>query len=151
MGRHETNLLSMKKIIITTACVIFLIGCKDQDIRVEVGRTSSQLGRRVEQTMGSWEFKYTNKGRWDISCRPPGLMSEFGLNYWTDLKRAPSRDRLDFKVFAGSRNGDKITVIVEKDGSTSVYLNQDGDLITHDLRIYDSSDRGFFRTVFSKN
>ena len=141
----------MRNVVLLLICLGSLVGCKDQDIRVGVRRTSSGRDRRVEQTIGSWEFKYTDKGRWDISCRPPGILSEFGLTYWTSLRRVRSRDRLDFKVFAGTRNGDAITLIVEKDGSASISLEQDEDLITHDLAMDDAPDRRFFRTVFLRN
>lgn len=80
-------------------------------------------------------------------------MSEFGVTYWTSLKRAPSRDRNGYKVFAGSRNGDAITLIVESDGTATIYLNQDGDLIANELYKYYSTDegKGFWRYIYLKN
>lgn len=79
-------------------------------------------------------------------------MSEFGVTYWTSLKRVPSRDRNGYKVFAGSRNWDEITLIVESDGTATIYLNQDGDLIANELYQYYSSDagKGFWRYIYLK-
>jgi len=143
----------MKRILYVLLCLTLLLGCEKPLASYEVKNTSSQLGRRVDRPSGCWDFKYTNSGSWDLSCRPPGLMSEFGVTYWTSLKRVPSRDRNGYKVFAGSRNGDAITLIVESDGTATIYLNQDGDLIANELYKYYSSDagKGFWRYIYLKN
>lgn len=149
----NSNLLSV------VAIVLLLCGCKDQDVRVGISDVSSSVGRRVvkKEIMGSWEFKYTNDGRWDVSCRPPGIMSEFGLSFWTSLRRAPKRDRrgiVDFKVFTGSRFGQEVVLMVERDGSASIAFEEDDDFITHVLSTPDRQDPRvgkFFREVYLKN
>ena len=160
----------MNRLLYFAACAVVLVGCKDQDIRVGIGEVRSRLERRLDasERLGSWEFKYTHSGKWAISCRPPGIMSEFGVNYWATLSRVPSSDSSGCKVFTGSRLGDEVTVHVYRTGAAFVFFERDGDEIMHALatvytarresnsgvdRLHDDEIQQlkFFRAVFANN
>lgn len=134
----------MKKLkhALTLFLVMCSTGCLDQDVGIGIWEVSSSKGMRLDESEshGAWEFKYTHKGRWNLSCRPPGVMTSLGLSYWTELKRDPDKDYND-KVFSGSRLGDKIELHIHPSGAAIIFMEKGDDTLRYNLRTSESAIR----------
>ncbi len=121
------------------ACTFLLTGCWDYDVEIGIYDVRSAQDKRLssDATHGVWGFKYTSKGSWDISCRPPGPASALGLNYWTSLSRSPESEIPGTKKFVGSRTGDTVELFIWPNGGASIRYEQDGDTIIYNLRTHE--------------
>lgn len=155
------QMIKKLKRLLALFLVMSSTGCLDQDVGIGIWEVSSSKDLRLDESEGHgmWEFKYTQKGRWNISCRPPGVMTSLGLSYWTDLKRdqsAPPSPRMSVaaKVFSGSRLGDKIELHINHFGSAIVYMEKGDDTLVYILNTktgYREEERLFLKSIYDRN
>lgn len=127
-----------------TVC-LSLSACFDSDCVVSSNAVHSAADRRIgDEAYPAWEFKYTDSGKWNVSCRPRTIWSEFGLSYWTDLR--PSGREGSGKAFEGSRWGRRIVLVVYRNGEGQVMAATGKDVF-----VYDLNEHSFFEQVYLRN
>lgn len=165
------QMIKKLKRLLALFLVMSSTGCLDQDVGIGIWEVSSGNDRRLDESEGHgmWEFKYTHKGRWNLSCRPPGVLTSLGLSYWTELKRDPAKDS-DDKVFSGSRLGDKIELHIHPSGAAIIFMEKGDDTLRYNLRTsqdairrsnaqanrtywdsYNKKELLFFQTAYERN
>jgi hypothetical protein len=122
------------RLLIVVSVLLTLTGCLDSDWYGGTNGVRSKLDRRISDSDYSvgWEFKYTNSGKYDVSCRPRNIFSEFGLSFWTSLELIGSEG--DIKAFRGYRWRKPITLLVTPDGQAKLMESNDGDTLVYTLR-----------------
>lgn len=154
-------MMKKSRCLLVLFIMITSTGCLDQDVDIGIWKVSSNKDRRLDESerYGSWEFKYTYEGRWNVSCRPPGKMTSLGLSHWTDLKRdqsTPPSPRMSVasKVFSASRLGDRIELHINHFGSAIVYMERGDDTIVYILDTENGGsdkNRLFLKSIYDRN
>jgi hypothetical protein len=137
--------LSLCRLALFWAACLAFTGCFDSECVVSSNEVHSAADRRIgDDAYRAWEFKYTDSGKWNVSCRPRTIWSEFGLSYWTDLR--PCGREGAGKAFEGSRWGHRIVLVVYKDGEAQVMAATGKDVL-----VYDLNEHSFFGIVYRRN
>ncbi len=139
---------TLTKALLILLVVFTLTGCLDSDWCSSSNGVRSKANRRISEGdyAVSWEFKFTSKGVYDISCRPRNIFSEFGLSFWTDLEYVGSEG--DIKAFQGNRWRKPITVLVTPQGLAKVIEYRGDDTFVYTLS---SEDARKFAIVYKNN
>lgn len=131
-------------VLVVIACAT-LTACLDSECVAHSNEVHSAADRRIgDDAYPAWEFKYTNSGEWNVSCRPRTFWSEFGLSFWTDLR--PSGLEGSGKAFEGNRWGRRIVLVVYRNGEAQVMAATGKDVL-----VYDLDEHSFFGTVYRRN
>jgi hypothetical protein len=126
--------LKLAKAIMLLSLVLTLTGCLDSEWYGSTNGVRSKASRRISASDYSvgWEFKFTNKGTYEVSCRPRNVFSEFGLSFWTSLEFVGSEG--DVKAFQGYRWRQPITLLLTPDGQAKILESKDGDTLVYGLK-----------------
>jgi hypothetical protein len=122
------------KIIAVFSVMFAVTGCLDSEWYGRSYSVRSKANRRVSSSdyPVGWEFKFTNKGTYEVSCRPRNIFSEFGLSFWTSLEFVGSEG--DVKAFQGHRWSQPITLLLTPDGQARMLESNGGDTLVYGLQ-----------------